>query len=440
MPNREEELLARIRERSARVAVIGLGYVGLPLAVEKAKAGFTVVGIDRNANRVAQINRGENYIGDVIAEDLAEAVHHGCIRATQDFAEVANADIITICVPTPLDRNKQPDTSFIEHVVGCSLPHIRPGQLIVLESTTYPGTTQEVIQPYLEERGFSIGRDVFLAFSPERVDPGNAKYKTKNTPKVVGGVTPACTRVAASLYEQVLEGAVCCVSSPRIAEMTKLLENIFRIVNISLVNELALLCERMGIDIWEVIEAAKTKPFGFLAFYPGPGLGGHCIPLDPFYLSWKAKEHDFTTRFIDLAGQINDRMPYHVVHRVMEILNSSGKPMAKSKVLVLGMAYKSNIDDIRESPAVKIAGLLLQRGASLTYHDPYVPVVSVAGQMIESTPLSPEVLEASDLVLITTDHIAVDYQLVIRHAPVVFDTRNATAGLVGKNIIRLGVG
>ena len=440
MPNREEELLARIRERSARVAVIGLGYVGLPLAVEKAKAGFTVVGIDRNANRVAQINRGENYIGDVIAEDLAEAVHHGCIRATQDFAEVANADIITICVPTPLDRNKQPDTSFIEHVVGCSLPHIRPGQLIVLESTTYPGTTQEVIQPYLEERGFSIGRDVFLAFSPERVDPGNAKYKTKNTPKVVGGVTPACTRVAASLYEQVLEGAVCCVSSPRIAEMTKLLENIFRIVNISLMNELALLCERMGIDIWEVIEAAKTKPFGFLAFYPGPGLGGHCIPLDPFYLSWKAKEHDFTTRFIDLAGQINDRMPYHVVHRVMEILNSSGKPMAKSKVLVLGMAYKSNIDDIRESPAVKIAGLLLQRGASLTYHDPYVPVVSVAGQMIESTPLSPEVLEASDLVLITTDHIAVDYQLVIRHAPVVFDTRNATAGLVGKNIIRLGVG
>jgi len=440
MPNREEELLARIRERSARVAVIGLGYVGLPLAVEKAKAGFTVVGIDRNANRVAQINRGENYIGDVIAEDLAEAVHHGCIRATQDFAEVANADIITICVPTPLDRNKQPDTSFIEHVVGCSLPHIRPGQLIVLESTTYPGTTQEVIQPYLEEQGFSIGRDVFLAFSPERVDPGNAKYKTKNTPKVVGGVTPACTRVAASLYEQVLEGAVCCVSSPRIAEMTKLLENIFRIVNISLMNELALLCERMGIDIWEVIEAAKTKPFGFLAFYPGPGLGGHCIPLDPFYLSWKAKEHDFTTRFIDLAGQINDRMPYHVVHRVMEILNSSGKPMAKSKVLVLGMAYKSNIDDIRESPAVKIAGLLLQRGACLTYHDPYVPVVSVAGQMIESTPLSPEVLEASDLVLITTDHIAVDYQLVIRHAPVVFDTRNATAGLVGKNIIRLGVG
>ena len=356
-----EELLQKIEGHRAQVAVIGLGYVGLPLAVEKAKAGFTVVGLDRNANRVAMVNRGENYIPDILAYELAEVVKAKKLRATQDFSVISDVDVITICVPTPLDKNKQPDTSYIEGVVEQSIPFIHKGQLIVLESTTYPGTTEEVILPRIESRGFKVGQDVFLAFSPERVDPGNKRYKTKNTPKVVGGVTPECTKVATALYEQVLEGKVFPVSSPRVAEMTKLLENIFRIVNISLMNELALLCEKMKIDIWEVIEAAKTKPFGYMPFYPGPGLGGHCIPLDPFYLAWKAKEYDFTTRFIELAGEINDGMPYHVVEQAMELLNTKGKSLNGSKVMLLGMAYKRDIDDLRESPALKVARLLAER-------------------------------------------------------------------------------
>jgi len=324
MTNTYETLKQKITEKRARIAVVGLGYVGLPLAVEKARAGFHVIGIERNPERVAMVNSGENYISDILAKDLSEVVEQGNLVATQSFDDVATVDVITICVPTPLDRNKQPDTQHIRHVVEASLPFLHPGQLVVLESTTYPGTTQEVIQPRIESRGFVIGEDVFLAFSPERVDPGNLQYKTNNTPKVVGGVTPRCTELAAEVYEAIIDGAIHRVSSPRAAEMTKLLENIFRIVNISMVNELAQLCERMSVDMWEVIEAAKTKPFGYMPFYPGPGLGGHCIPLDPFYLSWKAKEYDFTTRFIDLAGQINDSMPYHVVERVGELLNSAG--------------------------------------------------------------------------------------------------------------------
>jgi UDP-N-acetyl-D-glucosamine dehydrogenase len=433
-------LIEKIRNKTARIAVIGLGYVGLPLAVEKAKVGYTVVGVERNADRVAQVNRGENYIGDVVPDDLAAVVRAGRLRATQDFSVVADVDVVTICVPTPLDKNKQPDTSYIEYVVEQTLPYIHPGQLIVLESTTYPGTTEEIIQTRLEERGFAVGHDVFVAFSPERVDPGNARYKTKNTPKVVGGVTQECTRIAAALYEQVLEGGVFQVSSPRVAEMTKILENTFRIVNISLVNELALLCERMNIDIWEVIEAAKTKPFGYMPFYPGPGLGGHCIPLDPFYLSWKAKAYDFSTRFIELAGQVNDEMPHHVVERSMMLLNDSGKSVRGAKILVLGVAYKRDIDDVRESPALKVIGELEKLGASVCYHDPHVPSIKLGDHEMTSQPLDDSALRKSDLVLILTDHSSIDYARVAKASPLVFDTRNATAGIAAPNVKRLGVG
>jgi len=434
------ELLDKIKNKKAKIAVIGLGYVGLPLAVEKAKAGFTVVGIDRNKKRVAMVNRGENYIPDVLARELAEVVKDGKLQATQDFSVIANVDVVTICVPTPLDKNKQPDTSYIEYVVEQSVPYLHPGQLMVLESTTYPGTTEEVIQPQIEGQGFTIGQDFFLAFSPERIDPGNRKFQMKNTPKVVGGVTVSCTEVAKALYERVVDGKVFPASSPRVAEMAKLLENIFRIVNISLVNELALLCEKMKIDVWEVIEAAKTKPFGFMAFYPGPGLGGHCIPLDPFYLSWKAKEYGFTTRFIELAGQINDAMPHHVIERAMELLNEEGKPLRGAKVLLLGMAYKRDIDDLRESPALKVARLLADRGAMLSYHDPYIPEINSAGLELRDVVLTPKLLAAQDLVIITTAHTNVDYKMVVDHAPLILDTRNATKGIESSKIARLGVG
>ena len=432
--------MQKIEKREAKIAVIGLGYVGLPLAVEQAKTGFNVIGIDRKADRVTMVNRGENYIPDVLIDDLAEVVSGGKLTATQDFSVIEEVDVLMICVPTPLDKNKQPDTSYIEAVVERSLPHLHPGKLVVLESTTYPGTTEEVILPRIESRGLEVGKDIFLAFSPERVDPGNPRYKTKNTPKVVGGVTPACTEVAKALYAQVIDGEVFAASSPRVAEMTKLLENVFRIVNISLVNELALLCEKMGIDIWEVIEAAKTKPFGFMPFYPGPGLGGHCIPLDPFYLSWKAKEYDFTTRFIELAGQVSDAMPYYVAHRALELLNTRGKPLKGANVLLVGMAYKRDVDDLRQSPAVKVARLLVQQGATLSYHDPYITQIDQGGLALQSMPLTAELLAAQDVVIITTDHSNVDYRLVVEHAPLVFDTRNATQGIVSSKVVRLGVG
>jgi len=434
------KLLERIEKREAKIAVIGLGYVGLPLAVEQAKAGFSVIGIDRNAERVAMVNQGENYIPDVLIDDLAAVVSEGRLKAVQDFSAVGGVDILMICVPTPLDKNKQPDTRYIEGVVDLSLPHLHSGQLVVLESTTYPGTTEEVILPRIESRGMKVGQDIYLAFSPERVDPGNPNYKTKNTPKVVGGVSPTCTTMAKALYEQVIEAEVFAASSPRVAEMTKLLENVFRIVNISLVNELALLCEKMGIDIWEVIEAAKTKPFGFMPFYPGPGLGGHCIPLDPFYLSWKAKEYDFTTRFIELAGQISDAMPYYVAHRVLELLNKRGKPLKGANVLLVGLAYKRDVDDPRQSPAVKIARLLEKQGATLSYHDPYIPQIDQEDLILTSKPLTAELLAAQDIVLISTGHSNIDYRTVVDHASLVFDTRNATQGIVSPKIVRLGVG
>jgi UDP-N-acetyl-D-glucosamine dehydrogenase len=435
-----EALHKRIQSKTARVAVIGLGYVGLPLAVQMARAGFSVVGIERNPHRVKMVNRAENYIGDVVSIELGNIVRDSRLRATSGFDAVADVDVVLICVPTPLDKNKQPDTRYIVHVLEESLPHLKQGQLIVLESTTYPGTTEEIIQPRIEALGFTIGEDIFLAFSPERVDPGNQQYKTNNTPKVVGGVTPRCTDVAAAVYEAVIDGVVFRVSSPRAAEMTKLLENIFRIVNISMVNELAQLCERMSIDLWEVIEAAKTKPFGFMPFYPGPGLGGHCIPLDPFYLSWKAKEYDFTTRFIDLAGQINDAMPYHVIEKAGELLNGIGKPIHGAKILLLGMAYKKDIDDLRQSPALKIARLLFDQGANLSYHDPLIPVLDQSDLSLSSIELSDDAISSQDLVIITTAHTGVDYERVVKQATLVFDTRNATNGIESSKVKRLGDG
>ncbi len=435
-----EQLIKKIVQRTARVAVIGLGYVGLPLAVEKAKAGFHVVGIERRKERVDKVNQGKSYIPDVLDIDLKEVVYKKLLSATRSFEMIKDVDIVTICVPTPLDKNKNPDTSYITHVVEQSLPYLHKGQLMVLESTSYPGTTEEIILPRIESQGFKVGQDFYLAFSPERVDPGNRKYKIANTPKVVGGVTPNCTEVAKTLYEQVVKGRIHTVSSPKVAEMEKLFENIFRIVNISLVNELAMLCERMGIDVWEVIEAAKTKPFGFMPFYPGPGLGGHCIPLDPFYLSWKAKEFDFTTRFIELAGEVNDSMPYYVMERAMELLNAQGKPLKGAKVLLLGVAYKRDVDDTRESPALKISKLLMGKGAAVSYHDPYILEVEIQGQRLRSVPLTPQVLSSQDLVIITTDHSNVDYRLVVEHAPLIYDTRNATVGIASPKIRRLGVG
>lgn len=434
-------LLAKIRAKQATSAIIGLGYVGLPLAVEQAKKGFTVLGIDQSQKRIEEVHRGQSYTPDVSSSDLEEVMKKRRLSVTQQFDGLSEVDIITICVPTPLDKNKKPDISYIEHVIEQSLPHLKKDQLMILESTTYPGTTEEIILPRVKERGFKIGENFFLAFSPERVDPGNPKYKLKDIPKVVGGVTPQCTMLAKSFYESFLGSPVFTVSSPRAAEMTKLLENVFRIVNVSLVNELAMLCERMGIDIWEVIQAAATKPFGFMPFQPGPGMGGHCIPIDAFYLSSKAKEYDFTTRFIELAGEINDHMPEYIVQRVGEILNEHSKPIRGANILQLGIAYKGDVGDIRESPALKIAGALMQRGAQLSYHDPQVPQVQIDGHSYTSRPLTAESIQESDLILITTNHSTVDYDLVVRHASLTYDTRNALKDLTnGKRIYRLGQG
>lgn len=432
------ELLKKIKNKEAKIAVIGLGYVGLPLAIEKAKAGFTVIGIERKKERVDKVNQGENYIPDVLDLDLENVVKNGFLKATQEFNVINDVDVIAICVPTPLDKNKNPVTKYIENVVDNSLPYVKRGQLFILESTTYPGTTEEVILPRIEKKGFEVGQDFFLAYSPERIDPGNKEYKTGNTPKVVGGVTPQCTKIAKSLYEQVISGEVFPVSSPKVAEMTKLLENIFRVVNVSLVNELALLCDKMKIDIWEVIEAAKTKPFGYMPFYPGPGLGGHCIPIDPFYLSWKAQEHDFTTRFIELAGEINDGMPDYVVSHISELLNTKSKCINGSKILLLGMAYKKDVDDLRESPAVKIANRLIDRGAELTYHDPYINNVSLDKKELKNQELSGQLISSQDLVVITTAHSGVDYETIVENAKLIFDTRNALKDFDESHIHKLG--
>ena len=426
----------RIADGSAVLSVAGLGYVGLPLVVEMAKAGHRVVGIDVSAEKVDLINSGVSYIPDVATEELAQLVEAGLVTATTDFAAAADVDAIAICVPTPLDEYKQPDTSFMRAAAEAVAPYLHPDMLVTLESTTYPGTTEEVVQPILERGGLRVGTDVFLAFSPERVDPGNPKFQTRNTPKVVGGVTPACTRHAVAMYSRFIDTVVP-VSSTRAAEMTKLLENIFRCVNIALMNELLQVSERMDINIWEVIDAAKTKPFGYMPFYPGPGLGGHCIPIDPYYLSWKAREFDFHTEFIELSGKVNEQMPYYVVTRLMSALNQHRKSLAGARVLMLGVAYKGDIDDMRESPAIKIAELLHVSGAELLYHDPYVPSFKADGVDLRSEDLTAALLESVDIAAVITDHSNVSYDLVVAHAPLILDTRNALKSFDSNKVVRL---
>jgi len=421
-------LLDRIAKKTAVLGVVGLGYVGLPLAVEKAKAGYRVVGFDIQPSRVQLVNDGVNYIGDVVDTELAELVNGRVLTATTDYDRISEVDAVMICVPTPLDKYKQPDTSYVENSAREIAKRMHRAMLVVLESTTYPGTTEEIVKPILEESGLVCGRDFFIAFSPERVDPGNKVYNTKNTPKVVGGVTEHCTEVAAALYRSVLEGEVHTVSSPGVAEMEKILENTFRHVNIALVNEMAVLCYRMGIDIWEVIDAAASKPYGFMPFYPGPGPGGHCIPIDPFYLSYKAREFDYHTRLIELAGEINSYMPEFVVERVSRLLNRESKALRGARILLLGVAYKKDIDDLRESPALRVLELLEKEGARVVYNDPFIPSFTRRGRDYSSVELTAETLAAQDLVVITTNHSAYDYRFITEHAKLVFDTRNATAG------------
>lgn len=417
-------LIEKIITKTARMGVIGLGYVGLPLAVEKAKAGYPVLGFDVQKQKVDMVNRGENYIGDIVDEDLREVTNLGLLSATDDFKQISTCDCVAICVPTPLDKYYQPDISFVKASVAEVAKYAHQDMLIVLESTTYPGTTEEIIKPILEEKGFVIGQDIFLAFSPERVDPGNQLYYTKNTPKVVGGCTPACTEIAAALYERVLEAEVFKVSSPKVAEMEKILENTYRNINIALANEMAIVCNRMGIDVWEVIEAAKTKPYGFQPFYPGPGLGGHCIPIDPFYLTWKAREYDYHTKLIETAGEINTAMPEYCVMRISQILNNIGKALSGARVFLLGVAYKQDIDDIRESPALKVIEHLEANGAVVSYSDSYIPVFEHNNKKYQSIDITSETLSSADIVVITTAHTYYDKDLIIEYAPIIFDTKN----------------
>jgi len=424
-------VLKKFRDRSARVGVIGLGYVGLPFALEAAQAGYQVTGIERNPERVAKVNRGENYIDDIREEDLAREVEAGRLRAQVSFDGVEDLDAIIIAVPTPLDKNLVPDLQYVRHVTEELSRHLRPGQLVSLESTTYPGTTEEVMQPILESSGLKADRDFYLAHSPERVDPGNKRWQTKNTAKVVGGVGPGSLEVALAFYGSVLESVVP-ISSAKAAEMVKVFENTFRAVNIALVNELALLCDRMGLDVWEVLDAAFTKPFGIMPFYPGPGVGGHCIPLDPHYLEWKAREYNFRTRFIALAGEVNRSMPEFVRSKAWRILNEQGLAPSRSRILVLGLAYKGNISDWRESPAIEVIKLLQGDGADVSYHDPYIPVFKHEGLDLESVELGDETLRGADLVIITTNHANVDYDRVVREARHVLDTKNATKNVPGR--------
>ncbi|MFC4402974.1 nucleotide sugar dehydrogenase [Gracilibacillus xinjiangensis] len=428
----------KLLNKTATLGVIGLGYVGLPLAVEKAKAGYKTIGFDIQESKVEMVNHGENYIGDVVNEDLAELVNSGNLLATADFAKVAQADCVSICVPTPLDKYQQPDISYVKASAKSIVPYMHKDMLIVLESTTYPGTTEELLKPILEESGLKCGEDFYLAYSPERVDPGNLTFKTKNTPKVVGGSTSKCTDVAAALYESILEAPIHRVSSPAIAEMEKILENIYRNINIGLVNELAILSEKMGINFWEVIEAAKSKPYGFQAFYPGPGLGGHCIPLDPYYLSWKAREFDFHTLMIESSMMVNDRMPEYCVERASKILNKHKKAMNGSIVLVLGVAYKKDIDDYRESAAIRVINELEKEGAEVIFYDPYVSEYKAHGKVKKGErELTVELIESADLVMITTDHTMVDYMLVQEHAKAIFDTKNAMKDITNRDNIEL---
>ena len=429
-------LLDRLRSKRACAGVIGLGYVGLPLVVAFARAGLSAIGFDVDGERTAAVSRGESYLGDVAPADMRPAVDAGTLSATTDFGELVSLDTISICVPTPLHKTRDPDLSYVIAAVEQVAVHLRTGQLVVLESTTYPGTIDEVVRPRLEAGGLRAGTDFFLAFSPERIDPGSAEWTTRNIPKVVGGVDTQSTEAAAALYSLVVDTVVP-VSSPRVAEMVKLLENTFRAVNIGLVNELALMCRDLGVDVWEVIDAAKTKPFGFMPFYPGPGLGGHCIPIDPFYLSWKARQSGFDSRFIELAGHVNGAMPRYVVERVAEALNSRSLAIRGARVHLFGIAYKANVSDVRESPAIDVAELLLRRGAALSYSDPFVPAVREGPVELKAVVAERVLAEGIDCAVITTDHSGVDYAEIAHRAPVVVDTRNALAGTQGEHIFRL---
>ena len=424
-----ERLVAALTRRAATVAAIGLGYVGLPLACEFARVGFSVIGIDVDSSKVEALANGRSYIQDLADTDLTPHLKSGRLKPTTDFSRLKEADAAVICVPTPLRKTRDPDISYIVAAVDEIARYLHPGFLVVLESTTYPGTTEEVILPKLEATGLKVGRDFFLAFSPERVDPGNPKYKTRNTPKIVGGVTEACGRVARALYQQAIE-TVIPVSSTRTAEMVKLLENTFRSVNIGLVNEVTLMCDRLGLDVWEVINAAATKPFGFMPFYPGPGLGGHCIPIDPHYLSWKLKTLNYSARFIELASEINSSMPQYVTTKAADALNDRRKSVRGSRVLVLGVAYKKDVGDVRESPALDVIKLLVDRGAEIRYNDPYASEIAIdGGHRYRSVPLTAEELAGADLVIIVTNHSLYDYGFIVQHAACVLDTRNATRGV-----------
>lgn len=413
-----------------------MGYVGLPLAVEKAKVGFTVIGIEQKPERMDMINAGQNYISDVDDFELAELVSKGQIKATNDHSVLAKADVIIICVPTPLDAARDPDISYIISTTEQIARYLRPGQLVVLESTTFPGTTEEVVLPILAESGLEIGVDYFLAFSPERVDPGNKRYTTKNTSKVVGGLTESCLKIATSLYSKTIMNVVP-VDSPKVAEMTKVFENTFRAVNIALVNELALLCDKLDISIWDVVDAAATKPFGMMSFKPGPGVGGHCIPVDPFYLTWKARQYDFHTRFIELAGEINLQMPLFVVEKINKALNRAGKCLKEAKILFLGVAYKKDIDDARMSPALKIMELLINEKANIVYNDPFIPSVTLGSSIYASQALEKLAIESFDCLVLCSDHSAYPYEELSTRAKLIVDTRNAFSAFSGPNIVGL---
>lgn len=423
----KENLILKINSKQIIVGVIGLGYVGLPLAVEKAKAGYKTIGFDIQSEKVKMVNEGHNYIGDVVDSDLKELVKSGMLSATSDFSFIKDVDFIAICVPTPLDAYQQPDISYVKNSSVEISKYLKRGTVVVLESTTYPGTTEELIMPILEDgSGLKCGKDFYLAFSPERVDPGNLIYKTKNTPKVVGGVGIDATEVAATMYRHVLKSDVCEVSSPKVAEMEKILENTYRNINIGLANEMAIICEKMGINVWEVIDAAKTKPYGFQAFYPGPGLGGHCIPLDPYYLTWKAREYDYHTKLIETAGEINNYMPQYVIERSSRILNKYKKALNGSKILILGVAYKQDIDDYRESPALKVIENFEKEGSIVDYYDPHIFEYKYKGNIKQGLKkINEYILGEYDLVVVTTMHTNVDYSMVQKYSKVVFDTKNA---------------
>ena len=424
----------KIRTRRARIGIVGLGYVGLPLAVEFAKAGFSVTGIDISEDKVKRVNAGDSYVGDIPSSTLGPLVESGKLRATCDFSALLELDTVNICVPTPLRKTKDPDMSYI--VASCQeiVTYFHAGMLVILESTTYPGTTYELVLPMLAKPGLEVGRDFFLCFSPERVDPGNPVYQTSNIPKVVGGCTPACTKMGQLFYSQALEHVVP-VSSTQVAEMVKLLENTFRMINIGLANEMAMMCSHMGIDVWEVIDAAATKPFGFMPFYPGPGLGGHCIPIDPFYLSWKTKQAGIEARFIELAGYINGQMPHFAVDCVRDALNYAGKPVKGSRIHIMGVAYKRDIEDIRESPSLDVILLLQRLGAVVTYSDPHVPTLHLDGLSLDASP--EDAAAAADCVVIVTDHSAFDYKALVERSRLIVDTRNALKGIDSAKIVRL---